>query len=293
MPGDRDSGDAADGGERTSGGDGETLAPAEAFELLGNEVRLGIVRELAAVRRSNWQWQGRTFASLRRAVGVADAGNFNYHLDKLRGHFVVKDGDEYKLTYAGMQVAGAVVAGTYTDRGDPRTATLDVPCVECGDPLRLAYEREFLAVECDEHGIQFGTSLPPGAAAGRSTDELVRLATLDARQDVERARSGVCPHCWGAIEPTLPTDTVLDAVTGDREPVRPGEPWAEFECDRCGVVFWLPATACVVNEPSVVAIATASGSTLTRASCQSASRTTPPTFAGYLVRRVSRPTSAP
>lgn len=229
------------------------LEPAEAFALLGNEVRLGIVRELAAVRRADWRWQGRTFAELRRAVGVEDAGNFSYHLDRLRDHFVVKDGDEYKLTYAGMQVAGAVVSGTYTERGDPRTEPLDVDCFECGESLTLRYRREFLAVECDDHGTLFGTNLPPGAAEGRSTEELVQLATVDARQDVERARTGACPHCWGTVTTTVPTESLGPA--GDEREVDPGEEaWVEFECDRCDMAFWLPAGACVVEEPPVVAL---------------------------------------
>lgn len=243
---------AADPADRS--GRREDLAPAAAFDVLGNEVRLGIVRELAAVRRTNWQWQGRAFSELRKAVGVEDAGNFSYHLDRLQDHFVVKDDGEYKLTYAGMQVAGAVVAGTYTDRGDPRTEALDVDCPECGEPLTLRYEREFLAVECEDHELLFGTSLPPGAADGRSTESLLGLATLDARQDVERAREGVCPHCWGTVDVEVPAESVVHAGTGERLAVPDDQPWVEFRCERCGMVFWLTPGACVVNEPPVVAL---------------------------------------
>lgn len=252
MSEDGGTGETVGRGPRT--GDADGLAPAAAFDLLGNEVRLGIVRELAAVRRTNWQWRGLTFAELRRAVGVDDAGNFSYHLDRLRDHFVVKDGEEYKLTFAGMRVAGAVLAGTYTDRGGPRTESVDVDCYECGRALTLRYEWEFLAVECDEHGVLFGTTLPPGAAEGRSAEDLLRLATMDARQDIERARRGTCPHCWGRTEATLPADTVVDPASGERTAAPGDRTWAEFECDRCGMLLWLPVGACVVDEPPVVAL---------------------------------------
>jgi hypothetical protein len=233
---------------------GEGLEPTEAFDLLGNDVRLGVIRELAAVRRTNWQWQGLTFADLRKAVGVEDAGNFSYHLDKLQGHFVVKDGDQYKLTYAGMQVAGAVVSGTYTERGGGLSGPVDVDCPTCGQALAAIYEHEFLALACEEHGVLFGTSLPPGAAEGRGFAEMVELGTMSARQDVERALSGACPHCWGPVRTTLPVETMTDATDGDRVEVPREQGWVEFDCGRCGMVFWLPPGACVLHEPAVVAL---------------------------------------
>ncbi|WP_449404315.1 DUF7347 domain-containing protein [Halalkalicoccus subterraneus] len=41
------------------------------------------------------------FADLRRRVGVEDSGRFRYHLKQLRGDFVEKANDGYRLTYAG------------------------------------------------------------------------------------------------------------------------------------------------------------------------------------------------
>lgn len=230
------------------------LDPVEAFDLLAHEVRLGIIRELAAVRRTNWQWRGMEFAELRRAVGAEDAGNFSYHLGKLRDHFVVKEGAEYKLTFAGMKVAGAVIAGTYTERSGGSVGTVDVACPDCGEPMTARYEHEFLGLSCEEHGTVFGTALPPGAAEGRSLRDLVALATMDARQDVERALSGVCPHCWGPVTTRLPVKEVVDAATGEPAEVPREDGWVEFDCGRCEMVFWLPPGACVVDAPPVVAL---------------------------------------
>jgi hypothetical protein len=229
------------------------LSAPEAFERVGHDVRLGIIRELDRVRRTNWQWAGLTFAELRRAVGVRDAGNFNYHLDKLVGTFVVKDDEEYKLTNAGMELVGAVLSGTVAERAEPVTEDLATTCPGCGEALTVEYDEEFLSLSCEEHGLLFGTTMPPGAVRDRTPEEMVRLATMDARQDVERARTGACPHCWGPMGVSLDPDEIVDPTSGERTTVPDDQVWAEFECDRCGMQFWLPPGACVVDAPPVVA----------------------------------------
>lgn len=126
----------------TGGTDATETAPTAVFELLADETRLAIVRELAAERQSNWQWSGATFAELRRAVGIADAGNFSYHLEKLRGPLVVKDGDEYHLRNRGMELVGAVESGQYTGAGTPLRGETDYECPypDCDRPLVGVYE---------------------------------------------------------------------------------------------------------------------------------------------------------
>jgi hypothetical protein len=233
--------------------EGDELSPAAAFDLVGHDVRLGIIRELDRIRRTNWQWKGMTFAELRRAVGVRDAGNFSYHLDKLLGHFVVKDGEEYKLTNAGMELVGAVLSGTVADEARSFSEATAFSCPACERALDAEYDDEYVALACPDHGMLFGTSMPPGAFEGRSPAEIVRLATLDARQDVERARAGGCPHCWGPMDVRLDPEEVLDQRTGDTIPTGGDEAWAAFECDRCGMQFWLPAGSCVLTDPAVVA----------------------------------------
>jgi DNA-binding transcriptional ArsR family regulator len=237
----------------------ESPSATEAFGALGNEIRLDIIRALANARRLQWRWRGMTFAELRKEVGVRDAGNFNYHLDKLLGRFVVKDGDEYKLTYAGMQIAGAVVAGTYTERGQHFTTETDIPCQVCGEPVTATYEYEYLTLAGEDHDVSFGTTLPPGATRDRSPKKVIELAMLDARQDVERAMNGVCPHCWGPMETTVPSETMLDIETHGPKPVPDDQLWIRFDCDRCGMVIWLPPGSCLVSEPPVIAFFEAHG----------------------------------
>lgn len=246
----------SDDGEK---GKNESPSVSEAFGALGNEVRLDIIRALADVRRVAWRWQGMTFAELRKAVGVRDAGNFSYHLNELCNLFVVKDDDEYKLTYAGMQIARAMATGTYTERGEHFTTETDIPCPVCDEPITATYEYEYLSLFCEDHDVLVGTTLPPGATRERSPERVIELATMNARQDVERAMDGICPHCWGPMEATVPAEMVFDPKTHALQPAKDDHVWARFDCDRCGMAFWLPPGLCLLSEPPVIAFFEAHG----------------------------------
>ncbi len=72
---------------------GEELAPADAFGRLADATRLDVLRALDAARDRSV-----SFSDLRGRVGVGDSGQFNYHLSRLRPHFVEKSDDGYRLT---------------------------------------------------------------------------------------------------------------------------------------------------------------------------------------------------
>jgi len=219
---------------------GTEMPPDDAFTALANETRLRILRALVGTVRSNGD-DGLSFSELRRRVGVRDAGQFNYHLDALRGHFVATDDDGYRLTYAGMKVVSALAAGTYTDTADPRSEPTDVDCPRCDERLTAVYADERYALECPTHGRVVVTPLPPGAATDRSMADLGALAGTRAWQYIERAREGACPECWGHVDVTFPAH-----ASGDH-------PVALFECDRCWVGLSATAGMCVASHPAVVA----------------------------------------
>lgn len=227
-------------------------AVAEAFEALGHELRLQIVLELADDRRVAWQWRGRRFADLRKAVGIADAGQFTYHLDELQPQFVVKQGDHYYLTPAGMAVAGAVLAGTYTGDVPTWREPTEYSCPDCGSSLTATYEHGYFRLTCPEHGPLSGISLPAGAVDDRDADAVLALAVHELNEYTERALRGECPHCRGPTETTLPSP--------DRPPARDDEPdpqpaenvvLGRFDCARCGLTFWSSAAQCVLRHPAV------------------------------------------
>ncbi|WP_135820051.1 winged helix-turn-helix domain-containing protein [Halostella litorea] len=234
--------DADDERGRADDGPAKT-DPTDAFDALGDGTRLTIVEALADHRRRNWEWVGLSFSDLRKAVGVRDAGRFNYHLDELRDTFVVKEGDEYVATTAAMEVAGAVRAGTYTESRRFREE-LDRACPACGSGLVAEYRRGTLLVTCPDHGTVFANSVPGGAVADRDPSTVLALADMKARHDLERARRGACVHCWGDVSTTMPAEP----PESESEQV-----FARLSCADCGMVFCVPAAACVVEHPAVVA----------------------------------------
>jgi hypothetical protein len=196
------------------------LGAAEALDVVGDEVRLGVLRAL--VERDGPQ----SFSALRAAVGVADSGRFNYHLQQLVGRFVEKREDGYALRYPGAKVAHAVLAGTFTERERMAPTPVEGECRDCGAAaLVAAYEDERLHVRCGDCGRAVASvPFPPSAVAGRDPGAVVvafdRWSTAQARL----AADGVCPECAGPMDGRVRTD-VPDAL--DHALV------AEFECRVC------------------------------------------------------------
>lgn len=95
---------------RLKTGASEPAAAADVFELLGNETRVRIVAALYG------QWQAApgqpclTFSELCERVGVADTGQFNYHLRRLRDVLIDKREAGYALTPLGVCLGQLIAA---------------------------------------------------------------------------------------------------------------------------------------------------------------------------------------
>ena len=83
---------------------------SDAIDLLSDEVRLGVVLELAAAGATAETGEAVGFADLRTRVGVRDSGRFNYHLRRLCERFVERTDAGYRLTRDGAAVADALAA---------------------------------------------------------------------------------------------------------------------------------------------------------------------------------------
>lgn len=234
------------------------LSPAEAFAILGNELRLTILRTL-------WEAEADSlpYAALRRRVEYGDDGNFSYHLNKLTGHFVRKTPEGYALRYAGEQVIRAVVAGTLTEDPSLGPTVVDEPCPYCAARVEVTYREETLTVTCTDcagvvggafpYGTFMSYGFPPAGLVGRTLPEVIDAAHSLYDSKLLPMMNGVCPECAGRVEVSFDvcedhrTDDGLCPACETRFSV-----WSEYRCGRCRYrrrsAVWFQA----LNHPAVV-----------------------------------------
>jgi hypothetical protein len=243
----------------------DAVSPEEAFALLGNDTRVGILRALWERFESGRADNALPYSELFKQVDIEDSGNFSYHLEKLTGPFVRQTDGGYELKQTGINVVRAVVAGTVTVDPSLGPTRVDVDCPICDAPVEIVYADEFMNVYCtgcegrsrwnDQPGHLFGALVPPVGVDQHSVAEAFRAAVTYSLYETAIFHEGVCPHCLG------PVDTTVDACV-DHEPEETGRcP----NCDRRNLAdVWMvcatckrsvppPASLVVLGEPTVTA----------------------------------------
>jgi hypothetical protein len=208
---------------------------AAAFDVLGQELRMGIIEALAEVRAEDPQNPGMSFSELRDRVGIDDSGQFNYHLDKLTGQFVQETETGYELNAAGREVVGAVLSGSFETTDEWGPAELDAPCRECGETVAAHYEAGVITVECDDGHLNHSDYFPAGIVERLSLLDAMDLATLVGQQDLELLLREVCPNCYCEVEVAISLED--------------GHPLLEGRCKRCGRTLQGPASLVVLSHP--------------------------------------------
>ncbi|MEF8779198.1 MAG: helix-turn-helix domain-containing protein [Haloferacaceae archaeon] len=203
--------------------DPDILDPAEVFSSLGNETRLTIV----SVLHEEFSGGPVQFSTLYDRLDLDDSAQFNYHLKKLVPHFVSGGDDGYALTAAGMRLARAVTAGTYTERPTVEPFDVDGRCHACGErQLRGEYDEETFSIACRGCGESIlRVHVPPTVVRDREPGELVDAFERWSSYQVEQARNGICPDCGGTVRPRV-SDDVDERI--------PFEAVAEYTCTVCG-----------------------------------------------------------
>jgi predicted RNA-binding Zn-ribbon protein involved in translation (DUF1610 family) len=226
----------------------ERLPPEEAFGVLGHEIRVGILEALNAA--------GGTvpFSELRKRVGVADAGKFNYHLSELTGRFVRKTERGYRLAAAGKRVVGAVLSGGITKDVADTTVATDAPCPQCGRHMDARLHEDGIAVECPDCGSQYtDPDVPAGVVEGRPSSVATAVDLWTRRKQVS-AGYGFCHYCDGPVERAacLPGDPAAPEWFDERVDADWAAALVVYECDRCGEWWHAIPSIAVQSHPAVM-----------------------------------------
>jgi hypothetical protein len=237
----------------------DPLSPNEAFVLLGNETRIGILQALWENYDPYAADNTVSFSALYDHVGGGDSGNFNYHLQKLTNHFVRKAADGYKLTASGFEIIQAVIAGAVTESPTLEAATVDATCTRCENPVVIAYKDGSVWAQCSEcsgywqgDGELFGFSLPPEGLRDRGYNEIFDATITYSIHRFETMNNGVCPECAGVVTASLTVCEDHDAGKDICETC--GFHYLgtiTFVCNSCKFVWRSPSWAPVLCHPVV------------------------------------------
>ena len=189
------------------------IAPEAVFEILGNEIRMGILQALWEAYDPLAERGPLSFSELRAAVDVSDSGQFNYHLDKLRDRYVERTDEGYELRPVGLKLVQSVIAGAGQE-GDFEPTPVDVACERCGGATELTYDggRVYhVCTDCGGHfeaeeypeGTLWGKSFPPAGVAHRDPEELYATLTFLDWPMSAKLTGNVCPRCSGVLEQSL------------------------------------------------------------------------------------------
>ena len=206
-------------------GEATPLSPDEAFSVLGDQARLGILRALAAADGPL------AYAELYDAVEYDDSSNFSYHLDKLVGHFVRKTDDGYRLYDSGRRVVEAVVSGAVTDTPVVEPTETEKQCPFCGAPVAVGFQHGRVEQSCTEcpgllrfagsdgrRFTEYGSLgfflLPPAGVQGRSPQEMLEAAWTWRHADFLTDSAGVCSRCSARLETSVDVCENHDADAG-------------------------------------------------------------------------------
>lgn len=230
-------------------------APSDAFQVLGNETRMTVLQALVESDEDGVVAPvSRTFSELYEATDEDTTAGFAYHLRQLTGHYVRKEDDEYRLTYAGIAVVRAIAAGTYTRSVDRGPIPLGDDCPLCGDAgLEATVVDNVMTVGCTACCREvLALPFPPGGHRTHDDADLPAAFDRHHRHRIALLADGVCPECGGAVDGRIvdargePDDTP-DGATAER-------PRAAFDCRACGARLRCPVALCVLDHPAVVSL---------------------------------------
>ncbi len=225
--------DSEVGGRATVAGGRPTEAAAtEAFSLLANETRLGILLAIWEEQVPLAEDNTVPFSRLFERVAIEDRGNFSYHLDKLEGRFVTQRGERggYELLIPGLKLVRTIVAGTGVSDAELEPTEIDQPCPRCGGRTRIFYRWGVVFLQCTEcpgtappetevDGLLSAVYFEPAGVADRTAEELHTASVAASLQQARSFFDGVCPTCSGPVDGRL-------VACEDHE--------AEGRCDACG-----------------------------------------------------------
>ncbi|WP_136601244.1 DUF7351 domain-containing protein [Salinigranum halophilum] len=217
--------------------DEEGFSPDEAFWLLGDQMRTAILQTVSESSEAT-----NTFSEIRERIGSPDSGKFNYHLNKLVGHFLSRSEEGYKLTQSGREVVRAVMAGTITQHAEIGPAPINAQRVACDGTLVVRYQ-EYGVIECEDCGeVVMWNEFPPAGLNGRSPEAFASVFDRWTQSRFGLAMEGICPNCTCEM-----TREILDRGSEKVDGIA-----TMHHCENCKYEARVPFFGHVVSHPATI-----------------------------------------
>jgi hypothetical protein len=225
---------------------------AEVFGLLGDEIRLDILRTVASAQHEN-RTSGvarLSFSEIYDRVDVDGTSKLSYHLGELTGTFLRKHEDGYAFTHAGEQMVRFILAENYRDPADIDRIQTDGTCLRCGeDGLQATIHDQYFLLQCPAcTQPSFSYTVTPAQVQAHDGTSLIDAVTWELVGDLVKMRQGVCPDCTGRI-----TTEVIDSSEQPGGDTLPASFATSSECQQCLRFMSLPLTHAAAYHPESVA----------------------------------------
>jgi hypothetical protein len=230
---------------------GSEQTAEEVFQLLSDEIRLGVLRTVALAQHENRQTgvADLTFSEIYDRVDVDDTSKLSYHLGELTGTFLRKHDDGYAFTHAGEQMVRFVLAENF--RQPPAVGPVETEggCLFCGEEsLRALLEDQYFMMycaSCDRPAYAY--RVRPAQVRERTGEDLIDAVNREQVGDLVKSRDGVCPDCAGRLD--------REVVATENHPAA-GVPSVSFatvsECRDCLRLLSLPLPIAAAFHPESI-----------------------------------------
>lgn len=208
----------------------------DGFSLLGNEIRVEIIRSLGDTVVREGHNHVRSFSELRSQTDTTlDPGQLNYHLQKLDGYFVKKTDNGYALRPEGMRLYFMLRAGFFDQREERESVDAGFDCYYCQAAVEGRFSGGRAKLECPDCEYRYLTvSVAPSIGAFEDETEAFEQFSKAVHHKVLGYARGICSACGNAVETDLVRPEEVLPVDDDRSKV-----YVHRWCNHCGAFFYL------------------------------------------------------
>jgi hypothetical protein len=222
-------------------------APEDAFALVGNEIRAGILRTLGDARVEAGARPVLSFSELRKRTEVDVASSqFNYHLQQLVGRFVERTEEGYRMRPGGRRIYQTLRAGAFEPRDSDAVVDAGMDCHYCSGSVVAAFESGVVRIRCPDCEFLYDVGGTPPAVED-AAEALESVAARIHHQHLAFAR-GVCDTCGNEVGTRFVDPGGLPFSGAERHDV-----YVLRQCDNCGDQRYLSVGEVLLSDPELVA----------------------------------------